>query len=439
MIEIIAVGGYLEVGRNMTAIKYKDEVILVDMGLHLENYILKTEDEDAYAMSSEELIDAGAMPDISVLKDWKTKVKAIVISHAHLDHLGAVPFLAEKFPNAPILCTTFSSCVLEEILYDNEKKLPNKIRVLSDNGYYQLSNNIRIEFINITHSTPDSVFILIHTPEGSVLYTCDFKFDDTPVIGKKPNYARIGELKNVKLLILDTLYASSEEATPSESVAKDMVQSAIYESRNKKNAVFVTTFSSHIARLRAIVDAAKQINRKTVFIGRSLAKYAYAAQNAGLARFPEEVEIVKYSAKARKKLRQIEKDGRHKYLVVCTGHQGEKKAVISKMVFKDYFHFRPNDCVIFSSSIIPHETNIRDRKDIEVALKLKKVKVFTDLHVSGHGHQYDQKKLVSMVKPEIVIPAHSTPYNANVFKQKMLEWKSKSKVIIMKEGDKISI
>ena len=147
-IEICAVGGYEEVGKNMTAIKVDDEVIICDMGLHIENYIRFTEDEDLLNINPNDLVKVGAIPDITPIKDWRTKVKAIIPTHAHLDHIGAIPFMSNKF-DAPVLATPFSIEVIKSILKNEKIEIRNRLMVLNPNAQYYISDKIKIEFINL--------------------------------------------------------------------------------------------------------------------------------------------------------------------------------------------------------------------------------------------------------------------------------------------------
>ena len=249
MIEIYAVGGYNEVGKNCTAIKVDDEVVIIDLGIHLESYIKLTEDEDILNINPDKLMKVGAIPDISVLNKIKDKVKAIIISHAHLDHLGAVPYLADKF-DAPIIGTPFTIEVIKSILNEDKITLRNKIMTLNSNSSYDISKNIKAEFIHITHSTPQTVLVALHTKYGTVLYANDFKLDMHPVLGKKPNFKRLEEIgkENVIALIVESTYANDARKMPSESVAKEMLREAMMETENKNNLILVTTFSSHIAK-----------------------------------------------------------------------------------------------------------------------------------------------------------------------------------------------
>lgn len=438
MIEICSVGGYIEVGRNLTAIRYEDEVVLLDMGIHLENYINYTEDEDVHDIQYEELAKVGAVPDISRIKSWMSQVKAIIPGHAHLDHIGAIPFLAKKF-NAPILLTPYSNAVLEQIIKDNKIVIPNKIRVLSDNSTFELTKKITIEFINVTHSIPDSVMVAIHTPDGTVLYTGDYKFDPTPTLGKVTNMKRLSELKNVKLLIMDSLYSNRAGKTTSELDAQKLLEKTVLDNVSKQNGLIITTFSSQIARLKSIVALGKKLKRKVIFLGRSLSKYTQAAEDVGIVKFSDEIEIVKYSSQVKKRLAKILKSGKEKYLIVCTGHQAEKKAVLSKMLKKEYYNFSKNDVVVFSCTTIPQEPNIRNRRLLEESLEALQVRIYKDIHSSGHASQEDQKMLVDMIKPKYIMPYHCEKESAETLKSNVKIWNPDIQVKILKEGDFLTI
>ena len=407
MIEICTIGGYNEVGKNSTAINIDGETYVIDLGLHLENYIKYTEDDDRVVPSSKDLMKAGAIPDVSAIDDWKNNVKLVMPTHAHLDHVGAVPYLSNNF-KAPVMCTPFTSEVLKGILEEDEIKLNNKIKPMSANSIFDASNDVKVEFVHTTHSTPQTVMIALHTRKGVILYANDFKFDMFPTLGKKPNFKRLEELskKGVLALICDSTYAPLAAKTPSESVAKQMLREVMLDIDSKNKHVVVTTFSSHIARLNSIVEFGQKMGRKIVFMGRSMAKYVQAAENTGIASFSDKVEILKYSNQIRRKLKKISKD-RGKYLMVATGHQGEPRSVLSKMMNKELkFNFMPEDHIIFSCKTIPSPTNIENRQKLESSFKAQNVRMFKDIHTSGHAAREDLRELVKILKPKNIIPAH---------------------------------
>ncbi len=408
MIEICAVGGYNEVGKNMTAIKIDNEVIIFDMGVYLDSYIRFTKDEIIRNLDPNVLMRAGAIPDISAIDDWKSKVVAIIPSHAHLDHVGALPFLANRF-DAPIMCTPFTAEVIKAIIRDEKIRFRNEIKVLNPNSFINLTPNIKVEFVNMTHSTPQTAMVVLHTKYGAVIYGNDFKLDNSPVLGKKPDYDRLREIgkKGVLAIIMDSTYSREFKKTPSEAVAKEMLREVMLGTESQGKLVVVTTFASHMARLKSIIEFGKEMKRKIVFMGRSLSKYTLAAEAAKIVDFSKKVEITRYSKEATRKLKEIEKHGRQKYLLVVTGHQGEPDSMLYRMTFgKLPFKFNKEDIVIFSSHTIPTEINKLNVERIESELKHQGVRMFTDIHSSGHAMREDMRDLISMFKPKKIIPAH---------------------------------
>ncbi len=442
MIEICTVGGYNEVGGNSTAVKIGNEVYILDLGIYLENYVKFTQDEDVADINSNELIKAGAVPDISAISDWKDKVKIIMPTHAHLDHVGALPYLANSF-KAPIMCTPFTSEVLKGMLSEDKIKLNSQIKSMSANSFFNASGNVKIEFIHMTHSTPHTVMIALHTKEGIILYANDFKFDLFPTLGKKPNFKRLEELGKQKVLALicDSTYANDARKMPSESVAKQMLREVMLGSDSRNKHVVVTTFSSHIARLNSIVEFGQKMGRKIVFMGRSMAKYVKAAESTGIANFSNKVEILKYSGQIKRQLNKISKE-RGKYLMVATGHQGEPKSVLSKMMNGELkFKFFPEDHIIFSCKTIPTPTNIENREKLESNLRNFNVRIFKDIHTSGHAAREDLRDLINLVKPQHIIPAHGEPRMLNALADLAQEmgYKKGQNVHVMGNGERIRL
>lgn len=408
MLEITAVGGYSEVGKNMTLVRYKDEAVILDMGLNIEKYIDISGDGET-AVTSYDLKEGGAVPDDSKITHYRSNVIAIATSHAHLDHIGAIQFLAAHY-DADIFCTPFTAHVLEKILDDNNLVLPNQIKKSKTGKIYRIGEYLSLEFVHVTHSTPHSSIIIVHTPEGAVVYANDFKLDKYPTLGKTTNIKRLEAIgkKGVKALVIEALYADRPGHTPSEKDARDDLKDVMDMICRSKDAVFITTFSSHIARLKSIVEFGLKTGRKIVFLGRSLAKYVYAAEEAGIIRFSDKVEVCAFPSQIRKALGTIEKQGRDKYIAVCTGHQGEEKAVLSRITDKKLgFGMLKGDKVIFSCQVIPAESNIRNRKALEKKLRTKGVELFLEVHASGHAFTEDHKDLIRVLNPETVIPSHA--------------------------------
>lgn len=439
-LKLLAIGGYSEIGRNMSALKIGNEFIIIDMGIHLPTVIQhEAEIED---LSRKQLQRLGAIPDDSLLEKFKDKVKGIFIGHAHLDHIGAIPNLASKY-NCPIYATPYTIEVIKKILKDKNIKIKNSLRAISPNQKITISNNIKVEFINMTHSIPQAAMIAIHTPRGIILYANDFKFDNSPVLGKPPNFNKLKSLKKVILLVVDALYADRDGKTPSEKVARELLKDVLLGTDNKGHAIIVTTFASHIARLKSILEFGRKLGRRVVFLGRSLNKYIDAAEKINLVKFSRKSEIIGYRAKIQRKLTQIEKQGRSSYLIVCTGHQGEPDAVLASIVNRKKYKFPiySGDHVIFSSSIIPNRENIEHRAVLDKKLKKLGVRLFTDIHSSGHASREDLRDLIRLTKPQIIVPAHGNKPKIKAFIRLAQEegYILNKNVLDLKEGEVLDI
>ncbi len=441
-IEVCSISGFSKTEGNSVAIKIDEEVVILDMGLSMSDYVRYTEDrEDITPKTYKELLKVNAVPDYNHIEDWKEKVIAIIPSHGHLDHIGAVPFAAPLFRKAPIISTPYTIEVIKSIIYDERMELPNRLIPVNSNSSYKLSDNITIEFVHITHSIPHTAAVVLHTPYGKVMYVNDFKLDDHPVLGKKPNYERLKELgqEGIQLLIVNCLYAHEHRKCPSESVAKEMLKDVMLGVQSEGRGMIVTTFSSHLARLRSIIDLGKKLNRKIIFIGRSLEKYINAAQRIQLVDFSQEMTLVRYKDKVIKELQKVQREGKGKYLIVCTGHQGEPKSVLSRLARGDLpFHFESGDIVIFSCNVIPVEVNQKNRQALEQVLSSKNVRMFRDVHVSGHGALEDHRDLLEMIRPKHIMPIHAENAKARMLGE-LAEQLGFKNTHIMQDGKRVKI
>lgn len=443
MIRLHAVGGYSEVGKNMTALQIDDDVLIFDMGLFLPPIV---ELEDQRKESNEKrLREIDALPNDSTIKELKDKVRAIFISHAHLDHLGAVPYIAHHY-NAEIAGTPYTIEVLKTLLADNNTILKNKIRVVTPNSRFVVegkNDKYEVEFLNITHSTLQAAVIVVHTSKGAILYANDFKFDNTPILGKRPNYERLKEIakEGVLALIVESLYADDERKTPSEKIARGLLEDVLLTTANQDACLIVTTFSSHIARLKSIVDIGKQLDRDIIFLGRSLYRYVSAANRIKLVPFMKDIKLLSYKSQVERALKKVSKD-RTKYMLVCTGHQGEPGSILDKFVKGILpFKFMSRDHVIFSSRIIPSPINMANRKQLEKKMKEKGVRIFTDVHVSGHCGREDLRDMIEMLQPKNIIPAHGEMQKLTALAELATElgYKLGKTVHILQDGQKLNI
>ncbi len=409
--KIYGIGGFSEVGRNMTAVDLGEDVILFDCGLHLPPILELEEAEKVY--TEKKLRSIGAVPNDTILDNLglRSKVRAIIPSHAHLDHIGAIPFLAHRY-NAEVIGTPFTIEVLKTLLNDEKIFLKNKLKVVQPNSFCYIqgkNKKYRVDFINITHSTIQCSLLALHTNEGVVLYANDFKLDNSPVMGGKPNYERLKEIEKegVKVLIIDSIYAGDNRKTASEKVARALLEEVLLTTNNAGAGLIVTTFSSHIARLKSIVDFGKKLNREIVFLGRSLNKYVSAAARVNMCPFRGDVQIATFRNQLEKSLRQINKN-RGNYMVVCTGHQGEPGSILDRLSRNKLpFQFNRKDHIVFSSSVIPAKANIEQRERLDNRLKKRGTRLFNNIHVSGHPGREDLRDLIELLNPEHIIPAHA--------------------------------
>lgn len=413
--KIHTIGGFNEVGKNMTVIELEDDAIILDAGLFLPAVVeLQEQEQEQKGYSEKRLRGIGAIPDDLILDKLgvREKVRAILVGHAHLDHVGAVPYISYRY-NAPIVGTPFTMEVLKKIIEDESIRLPNKIHTVNPNGHFEVKgkkHSYKAEFINMTHSTIQTTMIAIHTPEGIVVYANDFKLDNNPVIGLPPNYDTMKKIakEGVKALIIDSLYSGSERKTPSEKVARALLEEVMLTIKNENSAMFVSTFSSHIARLKSIVDFSKKLGREIYFIGRSLNKYVSSAKKVGLCPFQNDIRIGTYKRQIASMLNKVEKNRRNS-IVVCTGHQGEPGSIMDRLSKgKLPFNFKQNDNVIFASKTIPAPINIANKENMDKRLKKLGVRIFDDVHVSGHGGREDLRDLIHLLQPQNIIPAHGS-------------------------------
>ncbi len=429
--EVCVIGGSEEVGKNMTAVRVGDDVFIFDIGLHIPGIVeLQEEHLLNYAhrfkrgeeikrveqkYTEEKLRQFGAIPDDRILDkiEWRDKVRAIFISHAHLDHVGGLPYLIKRYPGVPIFATPFTMKVLGTLLEDEGIKLTNPLKIIQPNSTHPIkgkSETYKAEFIHATHSTLDCVFLALHTSKGIFFYGLDLKFDNKPTMGSPPNYRRFSELgkKKVNVLVIDALYSGTEKKPGSETIAKHLIEEAISKVKYSKKAMFVTTFSSHIERLNSIVEFAKKTKREIVFIGRGLYKYVNAAIAVKKCPFKKDITLLKYNRQVNSFLRKVE-NNREKYFIVCTGHQAEENSILDRIVRGETpFKFREGDNLIFSSSIIPTPINIAARDKMDNKLKRIGVRLQLDVHVHGHGSREDMRDLIRLLKPKHIIPVHGT-------------------------------
>ena len=361
-------------------------------------------DEEERKMPTQDMIKMGALPNDALLKG--KNVVAIVLTHGHLDHIAAVPRLAEKY-DCPIIGTPYTLEILKNILADEKKaQLEKNLYLLTAGEKATVAHNLDVEFIHMTHSIPDAVMIALHTKDGIVVHTGDYKLDNNPTLGEAPDYKRLKKLGKlgVKLLLSECVRVQDSARTEPEYVAKVMVEDALDRAYADHSAVAITTFASHIARIRSIIKANRG-RREIIMIGRSLESYTAAAKRIGLI----DLDGVKIYGR-RKSIGYALKNMKMKpenYLIISTGNQGEPNAVLSRIARKEFeFVFDKEDQVIFSSEVIPNPVNVANRYVLERDLKEQGVRLMEGVHTSGHARREDHRDLIRMLTPKNIIPHH---------------------------------
>ncbi|SDZ85627.1 ribonuclease J [Haloplanus vescus] len=413
-VEIATIGGYEEVGRQMTAVRAGDDVVVFDMGLNLSQVLIH-DNVETEQMHSLDLIDMGAIPDDRVMSDLEGDVKAIVPTHGHLDHIGAISKLAHRY-DAPIVATPFTIELVKQQVEGENKFNVNNDLVKMDAGETMSigdSGKVDLEFVNVTHSIIDAINPVLHTPEGAVVYGLDKRMDHTPVVGDPIDMERFREIgregEGVLAYIEDCTNAGRKGRTPSESVARKHLRDVMYSIEDYDGGIVATTFSSHIARVTSLVEFAKDIGRQPVLLGRSMEKYSGTAERLDFVDFPDDLGMYGHRKSVDRTFKRIMKEGKENYLPIVTGHQGEPRAMLTRMGRGETpYELEDGDKVIFSARVIPEPTNEGQRYQSERLLRMQGARIYDDIHVSGHLRQEGHYEMLQALQPQHVIPAHQS-------------------------------
>jgi ribonuclease J len=394
----------------MTAIRIDRDIVVLDIGLRLDRVQIH-EDTSVERLHSSDLIAMGAIPDDRVMENVDGTVRAIACTHGHLDHIGAISKLAHRY-DAPILATPFTADLInQEIQAEKMFNINNEVIPTEAGEIYQVTPDIELEFIRVQHSIVDCVFVALHTKYGTILYANDFKMDRTPTLGEPPDFARLRKLgkEGVLAMITETTNAGVSGKTPSEQIARDLVWDVLTGTEETESGVLVTTFSSHIARIRSIIEASEKMGRKPVLLGRSMEKYWKTAVRTGHAKMSRDLSVYGRRRSIDKFLKRVMQEGKDQYLPITTGHQGEPGAILGRIASGETdYQVESGDKVIFSAGVIPQPLNISNRYIVETKLKMRGARIYDKVHVSGHACREDHWELLRMIDPEHVIPSHGT-------------------------------
>ncbi|NHN49399.1 RNase J family beta-CASP ribonuclease [Halostella sp. JP-L12] len=408
-IEIATIGGYEEVGRQMTAVRAGEDIVIFDMGLNLSQVLIH-DNVRTEQMHSLDLIDMGAIPDDRIMSDLEGEVKAIVPTHGHLDHIGAITKLGHRY-DAPIVASPFTLELVKEEIQDESKfEMENELVAMEAGETMSIGERCELEFVNVTHSIIDAINPVLHTPEGAVVYGLDKRMDHTPVLGDPIDMKRFREIgredNGVLCYIEDCTNANKKGRTPSEAVAREQLRDVMRSLEDYDGGIVATTFSSHIARVMSIVEFAKEIGREPVLLGRSMEQYSGTADKLGTP-FPDDVGMFGHRQSVDRAFKRIMKEGKENFLPVVTGHQGEPRAMLTRMGRGETpYQIDNGDKVIFSARVIPEPTNVGQRYQSERLLKMQGARIYDDVHVSGHLRQEGHYEMLDALQPQHVIPAH---------------------------------
>jgi len=411
-VEIATIGGYEAVGRQMTAVRAGDDVVIFDMGLNLSKVLIH-DNVETERMHSLDLIDMGAIPDDRVMSDLEGDVKAIVPTHGHLDHIGAISKLAHRY-DAPIVATPFTIELVKQQIKGEEKfGVQNDLVKMEAGETMQIGERNELEFVNVTHSIIDAINPVLHTPEGAVVYGLDKRMDHTPVIGDPIDMKRFREIgregEGVLCYIEDCTNAGRKGRTPSESVARRHLKDVMTSIEDYDGGIVATTFSSHIARVKSLVEFAKDMGRQPVLLGRSMEKYSGTAERLDFVDFPEDLGMYGHRKSVDRTFKRVMNEGKENFLPIVTGHQGEPRAMLTRMGRGETpYELDNGDKVLFSARVIPEPTNEGQRYQSEKLLGMQGARIYDDIHVSGHLREEGHYQMLDALQPQNVIPAHQS-------------------------------
>jgi len=383
-LKVIPLGGVGEIGKNMWVVEYGDDIILLDCGL------MFPEDE----MLGIDLV----IPDISYLIENREKVRAIVLSHGHEDHTGALPYVLPQI-NVPIYATKLAQGLVSVKLKEH-RLLGSVEQVVVEAGDAVRLGEFTVEFIRVAHSIPDAVSVVVRSPVGTLVYTGDFKFDQSPMDGKVTDFGRLAELgaQGVLVLLSDCTRVEQPGFTPSERVVTESFERIFQRAQGR---VLITTFASNISRVQQAIQCAHRFGRKAAVVGRSMESNIAIAQELDYVNIPDGVLM---------RVEEINRLDPDKILYVTTGAQGEPTSVLSRIANREHrqIQLKPGDTAIISATPVPgneeavaRTINNLFRQGVDVIYGPE-----ANVHVSGHASREELRLMINLLRPQFCVPAH---------------------------------
>jgi len=383
-LKIVPLGGLSEIGKNMMLMEYENDIIVIDAGL---------------MFPGEEMLGIDlVIPDISYLLENKEKIRGIVITHGHEDHIGALPYLLPQL-EVPVYSTKLTNGLIEVKLKERKALAGAKLKVVPYGGQVNLGK-FKVEFFPVCHSIPDAAGLIIHSPLGTIVHSGDFKLDYTPVDGKPTDLSRLAQLgaQGVLLLLSDSTYAELPGYTPSERLVGESLDRVMAKAPGR---VIVTTFSSLVSRIQQVIDAAARHERRVFIIGRSMTDIVKMTLELGYLKAPEGILA---------RIDELKNTPHNKVVFVTTGSQGEPTSALVRIANRDHrhVHILHGDTVVLSATPVPGNEALINRTVDNLFRQGAQVlydKV-AQVHVHGHGSQEELKLLLNLVKPRFFMPVH---------------------------------
>ncbi len=418
-LKVIPLGGLGEIGKNMMVLEYENDIIIIDAGLMFP-------EEDMLGIDL-------VIPDLAYVVERKDKVRGIIITHGHEDHIGALPYVLPQLDNVPVYATKLTHGLIQVKLKERKTREGVNLKVLAYGQEITLGR-FKVELFPVCHSIPDAAGIIIRTPEGIVIHSGDFKIDHTPVSGKPTDLSRLAQLgaQGVLLLLSDSTYAELPGYTPSEKIVGESLERVI---ANAPGRVIVTTFSSLISRVQQVIDAAVKYQRKVFIVGRSMTDTVGISLELGYLKAPEGLFG---------RIDEVKGLPPNKIVLITTGSQGEPTSALVRMANRDHrhVHIQKGDTIVLSSTPVPGNESLVNRT-VDSLFK-QGARVMYDklgqVHVHGHGSQEELKLILSLVKPRFFAPVHGE-YRHLTLHARLAEsvGMPPANVFVMEDGDVLEL
>ena len=418
-VRLIPLGGLGEVGKNMMVVEYGNDIIIIDVGLMFP-------DDEMFGVDL-------VIPDTNYLNDKTDRIRGILITHGHEDHVGGLPYVLPMLDFPPVYATRLTQGLINVKLKEHRLLDKAVINVITPGDQLKLGECL-VEFFRVNHSIPDCVGIVIHTPIGTIVHTGDYKFDHTPIDGRPADFGTLARIGNEGVLVMmgDSTRVEVPGYTPSERIINDSLDKIF---ANAPGRVLIATFASLISRVQQVVDTAVRYERKVALVGRSMINNVQMAIELGYLDIPKSVLI---------RAEDINKFQPEQIVIICTGSQGEPTSALTRIANQDHRQVRiqPNDTVILSATPVPGNEKMVNRTINNLFRQGAEVfyQAISNVHVSGHGAQEELKLMLGLLRPQFIMPVHGE------YRQLFLHEKlacslgiPKDHIVVVEDGDIVEV